>query len=143
MFFENINYWTIFVSAILSIGLGFLWYSPILFGKLWMKEMDMTPEKIEEYKKNNGTKPMVKNYALSTVFALVTAFVIAGLLNSLIITSFSGLFLLAFLLWLAFTLPVAASEVMYGKGTLVICAISSGYYLLCTILTSFVIGIWG
>ena len=86
MFFENISYITAIIAAIISMGLGFIWYSPYVFGKIFMKETGMTPEKMEE-SKESGSQNMAKTYALSTILSVVTALVIAGLLNSLIVTS--------------------------------------------------------
>ena len=35
----NINYMAVIVSAAANFLLGWLWYSPMLFGKQWMKMM--------------------------------------------------------------------------------------------------------
>ena len=41
------NLWAIPVAAIAAMALGFLWYSPVLFGKTWAKakglKLDMKP----------------------------------------------------------------------------------------------------
>ena len=143
MFFTDINYITVIIAAAVSIGLGFLWYSPVLFGKRWMKEMDFTPEGLEELKKTNSAKGMARTYTLTSAFALVTAFVIAALLNSLIVASLGGLILLAILLWLAFSMPVLANQVFYGGDSLVLFAINSGYQLAAILLSTLIIGIFG
>jgi hypothetical protein len=44
---ESINYLAVFVAAIAVFGLGSLWYTPILFGNVWLKEVGLTPEKVE------------------------------------------------------------------------------------------------
>ena len=35
----DLNYWAVLVSAVASMTIGALWYSPILFGKIWMNLM--------------------------------------------------------------------------------------------------------
>lgn len=45
---ESINYLAMLVSAIAVFGLGALWYTPILFGNVWMKEVGMTQEDAEK-----------------------------------------------------------------------------------------------
>ena len=143
MFFQNINYWTVAIAALLSVGLGFVWYSPWLFGKRFMKETGMTPEKIEEFKRNGGQRRMMKNYGLTALFSLVSALVVAGLLNSLIVTGISGLLVFAVLLWLAFSMPVAANHVIFGDDSFVLFLINTGYQLVSIALVTLVIGIWG
>jgi hypothetical protein len=144
MFFKNISFLTVVIAAIVSIGLGFLWYSPVLFGKKWMKEMGYTPEFVEEQKKKTGgQKGMSKTYAVMTLFTLVTAYIVAALLNSLIITNFGGLIYLAVLVWLAFSMPVALNYVLYGKDTKTLFAINTGYQLVSLVLMTVIIGIFG
>ncbi|AUD78090.1 DUF1761 domain-containing protein [Kangiella profundi] len=69
---SDINYYAVFVAAILSFAVGGLWYSPLLFGKIWLKEMKIEAEDIKQ-------KPSV--FILSFVFALVAVFVLADLLG--------------------------------------------------------------
>ncbi len=42
--FENINEIAVLVSAILAVAVGSIWYSPLLFGKIWMKSLDFTTD---------------------------------------------------------------------------------------------------
>jgi len=44
---EDFNYLAIVVAAIVPILLGFLWYNPMLFGNTWMREAEMTQEKMK------------------------------------------------------------------------------------------------
>ena len=143
MFFENINYITVVVSTILAMGLGFVWYSPIMFGKRWMKEMNYTPEVMEELKQKNGSGGMARTYSISTLQTLVASIIVAALLNSLIITSLGGLALFGFLLWLAFSMPVALNNTLFGKDSLPLTAINSGYQLGAILILVLVNGIWG
>jgi len=143
MFFQNISFVVVIMSAVVAIGLGFLWYSPIMFFKRWAKEMGYTVEYIEEQKKKkDGQKNMVKDYILLAVFTMVTSFVIAAILNSLIVTGFGGLILLAILLWLAFSMPVALNSVLFGKDSIVLFSINTGYHLVSIMLMTLIIGIF-
>lgn len=143
MFFQNINYWTVIISGIASMGLGFLWYSPIVFGKRFMKEMGMTPEKVEEYKKRNGPSGMIKMYIPTFVLALVMAFIVATLINSLVITSIGGFVTLALCLWAGFSLPVAANNTNFGNDSKALMFINTGYQLVNILIATLIIGIWG
>lgn len=68
----DINYYAVVVAAVLSFAIGGLWYSPMLFGKVWLQEMQLKPEDIKQ-------KPSV--LILSFIFSLVAVFIIADLLG--------------------------------------------------------------
>jgi hypothetical protein len=127
MFFENINFVVVIISAIVAVGLGFLWYSPIMFFKHRGKKIDYTP----------------KSITIFAMFTLVTSYIVAALVNSLIITSFGGLVLFAILLWLAFSMPIALNSILFGDDSMVLFSINSGYYLVAIILVTIIIGIFG
>ncbi len=42
-----INIWSVLVAALASFGLGSLWYSPLMFGKTWQKEVGLSDEDIK------------------------------------------------------------------------------------------------
>ncbi|WGD35803.1 DUF1761 domain-containing protein [Olleya sp. YS] len=44
---EGFNIYAILVAAIVPIILGFLWYNPKLFGIAWMREAEMTEDKMK------------------------------------------------------------------------------------------------
>lgn len=143
MFFQNINYLTIIVATALCVALGFLWYSSIMFGRRWMKEMGLTQETISELKKKNGVTGMVKTHAISVLFTLVSAYVIAALINSLVIVNFWSLVILAIFLWLAFSMPVALNYTLFGgKQSYAMFAINTGYQLISLIVMILIIGIF-
>ena len=44
---SNINWLSVIVATIAAFILGSLWYSPVLFGKVWQKELGLSDEKIK------------------------------------------------------------------------------------------------
>src|SRR5438445_12383201 len=73
----NVNLLAVLVAAVLTIALGAVWYSPVLFAKQWMHAHGYTPEKVEEMKRRG----VVRAYAVSFLCYLVMAYVV-GLLVS-------------------------------------------------------------
>jgi len=45
--FENINEVSVLVAAIVASAVGSIWYSPLLFGAVWMKSIGFTMEEGE------------------------------------------------------------------------------------------------
>ncbi len=47
----DVNLLAVLGAAVLNMVLGALWYSPMLFGSSWMKEMKTNKKEMEEMKK--------------------------------------------------------------------------------------------
>ena len=70
MHMHNLNLLAVLVAAISTMVVGFVWYSPILFAKPWMREMGYDPNdknKVLEMQKSAGPA-----YFGSFVASLVT-----------------------------------------------------------------------
>lgn len=71
MLFE-FKIWMIFVSALIPIIIGAIWYNPKVFGTAWMKEAGMTKESME------GAN-MILIFGLSYVFAILMSFALISM----------------------------------------------------------------
>jgi len=67
------NYLAILVAAIVPIVLGFLWYNPILFGNVWMRESGMTEDKM---KGGNMAVIFIVSLLLSLLLSFFTQFLV-------------------------------------------------------------------
>jgi hypothetical protein len=45
----NVNALAVIVAAVLTFGLGAVWYSPVLFAKQWMAAQGHTPEMLAQF----------------------------------------------------------------------------------------------
>ena len=45
---NGINYLAVLVCGILAMGLGALWYSPMLLGKMWLVAVDKSEEELKQ-----------------------------------------------------------------------------------------------
>lgn len=136
-----INYWAVIVSAILAIGLGYLWYGP-LFGRQWVAMMGWSHDDIEQ-KLRRGVGPQ---YLLQAVSALVMAFALA---HSIIFAgSFlhqSGLFAgleAAMWSWLGFVVPVSLGSVLWDGKPWKLWMLNVGYYLVMLLMMGAILGYW-
>ena len=69
--FDGINYLAIVIAILINMGLGALWYSPVLFAKPWMAANGFTEESIKEA--GGATKGYVVSIIVSVVVALAIA----------------------------------------------------------------------
>lgn len=136
----DINYLSVLLAGVASMAVGFLWYSPFLLGKPWMKEMGMTEESIKKNQKN-----MMALYILSFIASLVTAFVLLNIIalsvNFLNSTKLSAGLTIAFWMWLGFIAPVQLTEVIFGGKSWKLFAINTGYQLAAILAMAVVLAI--
>ncbi len=106
------NYLGIVLATISQFILGALWYSPLLFGKVWMQIMEVGHHSKEELQKLQ--KQMVPFYSLQFFLTLITTWVLAANLAFSQIVGPAAYFY-AFFMWLGYTMPVGVSAVIWGN----------------------------
>jgi hypothetical protein len=75
MDFSTLNWLAVAVSALLFFALGALWYSPAVFGKIWMNETGITRERAQQAN-------MPKIMGLTLLFSFVMSLNLALFMNS-------------------------------------------------------------
>lgn len=66
------NIWAVVVATFVTLIIGFIWYSPKVFGTIWMKESGMTEEKAKQ-------SNMLKVFGLTIVYSFMMAFMMTAL----------------------------------------------------------------
>ncbi|MBD3160906.1 MAG: DUF1761 family protein, partial [Candidatus Eisenbacteria bacterium] len=67
---QGVNYLAVLIGAVAYMVLGALWYSPVVFGKAWMRAIGKTAEQIQA-----DAKPM--NYVVAFIMSYVAGYGIA------------------------------------------------------------------
>lgn len=140
MRFHHINLLAVLVAAISTMVVGFLWYSPLLFAKAWMREMGYDPNdkaKMEEMKKSAG-----RAYAGSFVASLISAFVLALFLHWVRAEGLHYGLLVGFHVWLGFVATVQLTGVLFMKQSMKLFAINTGYQLVCYLAMGAILTVW-
>ena len=75
MDFSKINYLAVLAAAVSSFVLGGLWYSPMLFGKPWMRANNFTDADLQAFSK---ARMFSWSFVFSLVMALNLAMFLAG-----------------------------------------------------------------
>ena len=134
----NVNYLAILVAAVASFALGWLWYSPALFAKIWMSEMGMTPEKMAAMPKSG----MAKQFSLSFLGGLIMAWVLAVLISRVGANSLIGGLKLGAFVWLGFIATVQMSDILFGGKSKKLYLINTGYNLVSLLLMGVILALW-
>lgn len=138
----DVNYLAVLAAGVVNMVIGFLWYSPVLFAKPWMKEMGYTKQSMQADQKKMG--PL---YGLSFLAALVMAYVLTHVITfsmsymgtEAVMTGLTT----GFWMWLGFVGPVQMTDVIFGKKSWNLYFINTGYQLASLLAMGFVIGLMG
>jgi hypothetical protein len=140
MIFMDVNLWSVLVAAITTMVIGFLWYSPVLFARPWMLAMGYDPAdkvKTKEMQKSAG-----KSYALSFLASLVSAFVLAKIIDVASVNSVLYGMKFGFAVWLGFVTTVQLTAKLFGKGSTKLYLINTGYQLVCYLAMGAIVAVW-
>jgi hypothetical protein len=140
MHLHHVNLLAVLVAAIATMGVGFIWYSPILFAKPWMREMGYDPDdkvKIKEMQKSAGP-----SYFGSFVASLISAFVLALFFHWLQVRSLHNGLLTSFHVWLGFVATVQFTDALFQKKSMKLFAINTGFQLVSFIAMGAILAAW-
>src|SRR5258706_16106313 len=140
MSMQGINFLAVLAAAVASMAIGFLWYSPALFAKPWMKAMgweNMDAAQMAEMKKKAG--PM---YGASFVGFLITAFVMSKFAVAMHLAGSTHALKLGAAVWLGFVAPVQLTDVLFGGKKRELFPINTGYQLVCMWVMALIVVLW-
>jgi len=134
-YIQELNWLAVVVATFVAFAVGAIWYTPALFGKAWMKSINL---KESDAKKANMASPIV----LALVGTFITAMAMGVLVQVLALTTalqgagFGALVALAFL---------ATNKVMQAQfelRTLTYNAITSGADVVALGLMGAILAVW-
>jgi hypothetical protein len=121
------------VSTIIYFVLGALWYSPILFGKIWVKALGVNMEDLEQ-------KPI--DFIGSAAAAFIATLFLALLLEIVgMYDVFISLFV-AIIVGVGFVLTSGVYDVLYEGKDFVAYLIDGGYHVIALLITGLILGLW-
>ena len=130
----NANYVAIIVAAIANMVVGYIWYSPMVFGKTWMKMMG----KKDMEKKDSMPLMMGAGYVSSVVMAYVLAIFIH--LNGAT-TTLTGA-MTAFWAWLGFIATVTLGGVLWEGKSVQLYILNAAHHLVGMLAMGAILAAW-
>ena len=140
MEFMGVNLWSVLVAAVATMILGFLWYSPLLFAKPWTVAMGYDPNdkaKMDEMRKGAG-----KLYGITFVASLISAFVLAKIIDVTTVNSALYGMKIGFAVWLGFVTTVQLTSTLFKKRPIKLYLIDTGYQLVCYLAMGAILAKW-
>lgn len=134
MEFSNINYLAVLAAAISTFVLGGLWYSPLLFGKAWMRANSFTDADLQTFSK-------ARMFGWSFFFALVMALNLAMFLAGPTTNVTWGMAAggLAGLGWVAMAIAIIG---VFENRAWTYILINGGYMTIAFVIMGAIIGAW-
>jgi hypothetical protein len=133
----HVNYIAVLVAAIAVFVLGWLWYSPLLFYKPWMRARGMDPAAAMAGAKMPGGKLVVE-----LLRCIVLAYVIARLVALLGISSWMGAVHFGFLLWIGFPVILLIGSMLWENTPPKVAAIHAGDWLVKMLVIPIIVSVW-
>ncbi|MBW3566819.1 MAG: DUF1761 domain-containing protein [Proteobacteria bacterium] len=128
----DINIWAVLAAAVSAFVLGGLWYSPRVFGKVWMREAGMTEEKAVQ---GHPAKVFGGAFVLSLLAAGAFALFIGQIAwqEATLYGFMAGLF------WVASSFGI---NYLFAQRSLKLWLIDGGYHTVQFTLYGLIIGLW-
>jgi F0F1-type ATP synthase membrane subunit c/vacuolar-type H+-ATPase subunit K len=135
MLFSNLNWIAVVLSAVASMVVGFVWYSPPLFQKAYLAEIGKTAEEAA------ATPPT--NYLISLVLAIIEAIFLSGLVGAMGSAGVGSGLVAGFLVWVGFVATTSAANTLFGDRTFRLWYVQNGNHLLTLLAMGVIIGLMG
>ncbi len=133
----HVNYLAVGAAALATMVIGAVWYSPLLFSKLWMKAHGYSEEDVEQMRKTLG-----RAYMVSMFCYVVMAFVLAVLVSWVGVTTVLEGAVLGLLVWIGFLATLGLTANMFSEKPLSTYLIDAGYQLVYTVVMGVILAAW-
>ncbi|OGT83726.1 MAG: hypothetical protein A3H91_11560 [Gammaproteobacteria bacterium RIFCSPLOWO2_02_FULL_61_13] len=127
------NFLAVLLAAVVNFVLGGLWYSPLLFARVWQRESGVTDEQLK-------TANMAMIFGLAFVLSLIAALVFALFLGPRPPLSLGlGAGFSAGLCWVASSFGI---NYLFERRSLKLFLINGGYHTLQFTLIGLILSLW-
>lgn len=128
--FGDINYLAVMIATIVTMLLGFLWYSPVLFGNAWVKLIGLKKEEM-----SGG--PLT--YVLTALTALGGCYLLALLLTLPNERTIAAGVTIGLIIGLSISVKIGMNY-LFEKKSLPLFFVTIGYHLVTYLLAGIIIG---
>lgn len=136
MIFLEVNFVAVLVAAIVNMAVGFVWYSPALFAKPWMKLVGKTEAEL----KKGGTPQL---YLLTFLAALIEAYILAHFIVFAGAASAMQGIQVGLLAGIGFVATAFASEYLFSVKPAKLYGITVGYHIVTLAINGALLAVWG
>ena len=131
--FSDINWLSVIVATISAFAIGSLWYSPVLFSKIWQKEVKLSDEDMK-----TASMPVIfgSTFVLQFIAAVVLDMYLTPYAN-LAAGIKAGLFVS-----IAFIATAYGTTYLFSRKSMRLFLIDAGYYVVLYVVMGGILGAW-
>lgn len=133
----QVNYLAVLVAALVVFVLGWLWYSPLLFYKPWMRAKGIDPAVAM-----SGAKMPAGKLVIELVRCIVLAYIVARFAALLGISSWMGAVHFGVMLWIGFPVILLTGSVLWDNVPVKVAAIHAGDWLVKLLVIPIIVSVW-
>lgn len=134
----EVNYLAVIGAAVATFILGMLWYSPLMFGNIWLKLMGFTSAQMKAGKK----KGMGKTMAIAFISTLVWAYVLDQFLKIAGAVTVQDGLQVGFLIWLGFIATTLLGSILWEGKPVKLYLINVAHQLTAISIASIILVCW-
>lgn len=131
----NINLIAVIICTLFTFILGGLWYSNLLFAKVFMKHINKTEEELK-----SKSSPMIFLYEL--IAASITTYVLASIILFVGAADFWRGFQIGFFVWIGFVAMTQLSTVTFEQRSFTLYLIQIFYRLIAISISGGILAVW-
>ena len=133
----HVNYLAVLVAAIAVFVLGWLWYSPLLFYKPWMRARGLDPAVAMA-----GAKMPAGKLVIELVRCLVLAYIVAHFVAALGVNSLFGAVHFGLFVWIGFPVILLTGSILWENVPVKVAAIHAGDWLVKLLVIPIIVTLW-
>ncbi len=130
--FSEVNWISVVVAALSAFAIGALWYSPVLFGNVWQKEIKLSADDLK-----TANMPLI--FGSAFVLNLVAALVLDMFIGLEATAGFGAM--AGFLVGIAWVATSIGINYLFTRKSLKLYFIDAGYFVLFFPVMGFILGI--
>ena len=129
MYFQ-VPHLAVFFGAIASFFIGMLWYSPVLFGNIWMNLSGINQKDVAKTSASKMASLMTTNFLATVIFGYVLAFVVQVFAGA----TYVDTLLVSALLWIGFVCVPSLNRVLWENSPVRLFILNNSYWLVVTLV---------
>ncbi|OGI18970.1 MAG: hypothetical protein A3J06_04565 [Candidatus Moranbacteria bacterium RIFCSPLOWO2_02_FULL_48_19] len=139
----DINTGAVLMAAVAHMFIGFVWYSPVFFGKAWISLMGFnvdTPEGKVAWEERQ--KSMSKTWILTVLGAFIMAYALAYFMGMFFVETVMDALQVGFIAWLGFIATTSFINTLFTGKSKKLWAIDTCYSLVSMLIMSVIFVLW-
>lgn len=126
-----VNYWAVLVAALAHFIIGMVWYSPLLFGKMWM-----------ELSGAADLKPSPKDLVMALFSSLILAYVLANVVFLAGARTILDGAVVGIMVEVGFIATLLLGDMIFEKKPFKLFLLRNGYNLLALAVAGAILAVW-